>query len=205
MVPQQALCFAVVPQLYLSSVLAPVPLKCPEISSLTLCFCLKTLHFCNGTLVSAVFCSGASVVPRPRASSSSSQMSRDKLLDYAFLYQTHDGHDGSKTSTCTTLCRPVSLKCPEISSLPLRFRLNTCISGVVPRQSAGSSFSQMSRDKLLPLRFATKPHKSPTSRAQSLGSRPQSPEPRLQNPNLKADFFLLCGPLENKHGWAFFR
>ena len=33
MVPQQALCFAVVPQLYLSSVLAPVPLKCPEINS----------------------------------------------------------------------------------------------------------------------------------------------------------------------------
>ena len=33
MLPQQALCFAVVPQLYLSSVLAPVPLKCPEISS----------------------------------------------------------------------------------------------------------------------------------------------------------------------------
>ena len=28
MVPQQALCFAVVPQLYLSSVLAPDPLKC---------------------------------------------------------------------------------------------------------------------------------------------------------------------------------
>ena len=42
----------------------PVSLKCPEISSLTLRFCLKTLRFCNGTLVSAVFCSGASVVPQ---------------------------------------------------------------------------------------------------------------------------------------------
>ena len=52
-------------------------------------------------------------------------MSRDKLSDYAFLYQTHDGHDGSKVSTCTTLCRPVSLKCPEISSLTLRFCLKT--------------------------------------------------------------------------------
>ena len=43
MVPQQALCFAVVPQLYLSSVLPPVSLKCPEISSLTLRFCLKNM------------------------------------------------------------------------------------------------------------------------------------------------------------------
>ena len=52
-------------------------------------------------------------------------MSRDKLSDFAFLYQKHDGHDGSKMSTCTTLCRPVSLKCPEISSLTLRFCLKT--------------------------------------------------------------------------------
>ena len=43
MVPQQALCFAVVPQLYLSSVLAPVPLKCPEISSLTMRFWTKSM------------------------------------------------------------------------------------------------------------------------------------------------------------------
>ena len=48
-------------------------------------------------------------------------MSRDKLSDFAFLPQKHDGHDGSKMPTCTTLCHPVSLKCPEISSLTLRF------------------------------------------------------------------------------------
>ena len=52
-------------------------------------------------------------------------MSRDKLSDYAFLYQKHDGHDGSKMPACTTLCHPVSLKCPEISSLTLRFCLKT--------------------------------------------------------------------------------
>ena len=65
--------------------------------------------------------SGALVVPQQCASSSFSQMSRDKLPDFVSLSQKHDGHDGSKMPTCTTLCHPVSLKCPETSSLTLRF------------------------------------------------------------------------------------
>ena len=103
-------------------------------------------------------------------SSSFSQMSRDKLSDFAFLYQTHDGHDGSKMCTCTTLCRPVSLKCPEISSLTLRFCLKTlrflqwylskrcvlqwCLScaSVLP------PVSQMSRDKLPDFAFLSQKH-----------------------------------------------
>ena len=112
----------------------PVSLKCPEISSLTLRFCLKTLRFCNGTLVSAVFCSGASVVPQQCASSSFSQMSRDKLPDFVFLSQKHDGHNGSKMPTCTTLCHPVSLKCPEISSLTLRFCLKNMMDMMAQRR-----------------------------------------------------------------------
>ena len=103
----------------------PVSLKCPEISSLTLRFCLKTLCFLQWYLSKRCvlqWClSGASVVPQQCASSSFSQMSRDKLPDFAFLYQKHDEHDGSKMSTCTTICHPDSLKCPEISSLTMRF------------------------------------------------------------------------------------
>ena len=97
----------------------------PEISSLTLRFCLKTLRFCNGTLVSAVFCSGASVAPELCLSSVLPPVSLKcpeiSSLTMRFCTQKHDGHDGSKMPTCTTLCRPVSLKCPEISSLTLRF------------------------------------------------------------------------------------
>ena len=61
-------------------------------------------------------------------------MSRDKLSDFAFLSQKHDGHDGSKTSTCTTLCHPVSLKCPEVSSLTLRFCLKNMMNMMAQRR-----------------------------------------------------------------------
>ena len=54
------------------------------------------------------------------------------------------------------LSSPVSLKCPEISSCLCVSISKRHVSGVVPRQSAGSSFSQMSREKLLPLPFGSR-------------------------------------------------